>query len=87
MPEQLPEQAPPGVTAHVDLCEWRSTTLVIRGHAYLEGVTSAETSLRIALRRRGGADQAVMGRSEPLPSPHVNAVAGGGVADYSTCGF
>ena len=87
VPEQLLEQAPPGLTAHVDLCEWRSTTLVIRGHAYLEGVTSAETSLRIALRRRGGADEAVVARSQPLPSPHVNAVAGGGVADYSTSGF
>ena len=87
VPEQLLEQEPPGATAHVDRCEWRSTTLVIRGHAYLEGVSSAETSLLIGLRPRGGAGQAVVARSEPLPSPHVNAVAGGGVADYSTSGF
>ncbi len=77
---------PPRLVEHLDRVAWDGGRLVLEGYAFLEGVDARHVTLALVASHRdtGEVREAVV---EPMPSPHVNALAGRGSADYSRAGY
>jgi glycosyltransferase involved in cell wall biosynthesis len=86
LPDDLFEVPTPPLVAHVDSTDWVEGRLVLSGHAFLEGFDSRDTAVRVVARHLRS-DVTVEASVERTPSPHVNALNGYEVVDYSTAGF
>jgi CDP-glycerol glycerophosphotransferase len=86
LPDDLFEVAAPPLVTHLDSARWAGGRLVLDGHAYLEGFDSRDTELRVVARHLRS-DATVEASVTRRSSPHVNALSGFEVVDYSTAGF
>ena len=86
LPDDLFAVAAPPLVTHLDSARWAEGRLVLDGHAYLEGFDARDTELRVVARRLRS-DATVEASVTRRSSPHVNALSGFEVVDYSTAGF
>lgn len=77
---------PPSCIGRLERVTWRAGTLQVEGHAYLEGISSADTTLHVVARQRES-HRSIRATLVRTATPHVNASCGHEVVDYTTAGF